>query len=165
MHMGILPVRLSHVFVALTAFTFSGGCSHTYYSPNAHHVLGFREAGEVQLQVHGNILGKEDAVDVQGAFSLTDHFCLIASHQSLKVLDHFHAEYHLPEGVQNPYLQNKASFNEFGVGYFVPLSQTFTVQMLTLVGSGSQVHRMLKMMCLSFSVQKSLAFMMKVEPK
>jgi hypothetical protein len=103
-------------------------CSHYYYVQNTHNVPLFKERNEARIS--GSLAGgdKTESIEIQGAYSVTDHVAIAVNAMSTtggSVADHDYG---------------RGKYFDAALGYFQPISNWMVLEMYGGVGKGVQKH-------------------------
>jgi hypothetical protein len=103
---------------------FVSGCNPVFYAPTSHNLPLFREKHEIHITATGISTDQADGFEGQAAYSITNHFGIIANGSYLS------GENETKTRSGNGYL------GEFGAGYFKPIGENFVFEIFTGGGTG-----------------------------
>ena len=115
---------------ALVCALISGGCAHFYYLSNNPNVPLFTEKYEFRGSLSAGGGSISSGTDVQAAFSITDHFAVMADYMSSKYYSNDTDDDNLAKG----------SYFDAAAGYFKPFSNHLVFEVYGGFGSCSQHH-------------------------
>jgi hypothetical protein len=115
------------LLVTLSAVLLSS-CTHYYYVANVQNVPLFREKNELRLSGSYGIGDESESAEAQVAYSVTDHFALMANFMSAKGGDVTSKDY------------GKGSYFEGAIGYFRPAEDWGVFEVYGGVGGSWQHH-------------------------
>jgi hypothetical protein len=103
-------------------------CSHSYYASNVHNVPFFQ--GRNELSFSGFLASGLDAAsaEVQGAYSITDHFGLTGDYMNASSGDIKNKDY------------STENYFAFGAGYFEPVNDVVSYAVYGGIGKSAQHH-------------------------
>lgn len=120
---------MKYALLATIVFILSG-CSHYYYSPNAHNVPLFKEKNEVRLNIAASTGDEFNGTELQAAYSPSN---------SIGVMANFINAHGGQQNGNGNY--GEGTLAEAGVGYFIPLAENFVFEVYGGGGYGKMSHR------------------------
>lgn len=108
---------------------FFTGCSHLYYVPNIQNVPLLKEKDEIHFSAAGGGGEESSCVEVQGAYSFTEKFALMANYMSAK------------GGNVDENNYGKGNYIEGAIGFYKPLGRLAVFEIYGGLGLGDQHHK------------------------
>ena len=119
-------MRILHfclLFGAGILMMFSSCTRHPYYATNSHQVPMFQEKDDAHLNLNFISGSQYAGLEIQGAYALTNRIAARASHTSGSGSGAITGPM-----VSTTTAEGEGKYTEFGLGYFRPLSNGFTVE-------------------------------------
>jgi hypothetical protein len=120
---------MKYVLLLSLIFILSG-CSHYYYSPNAHNVPLFKEKNEARLNIATSTGDEFRGTELQAAYSASNSIAVMANF--------INASGGQKDGTGN---YGEGTLAEGGVGYFTPIAENFVFEVYGGAGFGKTSHR------------------------